>query len=55
MDFISIVLIVLGLCAFETISSIDNAVINADVLHTMEPKSRKWFLILGLIQKNLLY
>jgi hypothetical protein len=39
---------VLGLCLFETISSIDNAIINAEVLHTMKPKSRKWFLIWGL-------
>lgn len=48
MDFISIVLIVAGLCAFETISSIDNAIINAEVLHTMKPKARRWFLIWGL-------
>ena len=44
-DIVSIVLIILGLCLFETISSIDNAVINADVLHTMKPKARRWFLI----------
>jgi hypothetical protein len=42
-------LTVIGLCAFETISSIDNAVINADVLSTMQPKARKWFLLWGLI------
>lgn len=49
MDFISIILIVLGLCLFETISSIDNAVVNADVLSTMGKKARKWFLLWGLI------
>lgn len=48
-DIISIILIILGLCVFETISSIDNAVINADVLHTMKPRARKWFLLWGLL------
>lgn len=42
-------LIILGLCLFETISSIDNAVINAEVLDTMGQKSRKWFLSWGLL------
>lgn len=42
-------LIIVGLCLFETIASIDNAVINADVLATMQPKARKWFLFWGLI------
>jgi len=45
---ISMLITVLGLCLFETISSIDNAIINAEVLHTMQAKSRKWFLIWGL-------
>lgn len=48
MDFISIALIVAGLVLFETISSIDNAVINAEVLSTMGKKARRWFLIWGL-------
>lgn len=43
------ILIVLGLVAFEVISSIDNAVINAEVLSTMQPKARRWFLIWGLL------
>jgi hypothetical protein len=43
------VLVVLGLCLFETISSIDNAIINAQVLSTMQAKARKWFLLWGLI------
>jgi len=41
------ILTVLGLCLFEIISSIDNAVINAEVLSTMSKKSRRWFLIYG--------
>src|SRR3989338_3895655 len=43
-----IILSVLGLCVFEVISSIDNAVVNADVLATMDKKWRKWFLIWGI-------
>lgn len=38
---------VLGLCLFEIISSIDNAVINAEVLSTMGKKGRRWFLLWG--------
>jgi uncharacterized protein len=48
-DILSIILIVVGLCLFETISSIDNAIINAQVLSTMGKKARKWFLLWGLI------
>lgn len=43
------ILIVLGLVTFEVISSIDNAVINAEVLSTMGAKARRWFLIWGLL------
>jgi len=43
------IIIVLGLCLFETIASIDNAVINAEVLSTMQPKARRWFLIYGIL------
>lgn len=46
---LTMILIVLGLVAFEVISSIDNAVINAEVLSTMQPKARRWFLIWGLL------
>ncbi|MBU3978387.1 DUF475 domain-containing protein, partial [Patescibacteria group bacterium] len=49
MDLGSILLIILGLCLFETISSIDNAVINAEVLSTMGQKARKWFLLWGML------
>ena len=48
MDIISILLIIAGLCLFETISSIDNAIINAEVLSTMGERARRWFLIWGL-------
>lgn len=43
------ILTVAGLCLFETISSIDNAIINAEVLSTMQEKARRWFLFWGLI------
>lgn len=46
---VELVLIVAGLCLFETISSIDNAIINAQVLSTMGAKARRWFLMWGII------
>ena len=49
MDIFSILLIIAGLCLFETITSIDNAIINAEVLSTMSQKARRWFLIWGLL------
>lgn len=45
----SILLTVAGLALFETVSSVDNAVINAEVLRTMRPAARRWFLLWGLI------
>ncbi len=49
MDILSIILIVSGLILFETVSSIDNAVINAQVLSTMSERARRWFLLWGLL------
>ncbi len=49
MDIVTIILIVAGLVLFETVSSIDNAVINAEVLSTMSQKARRWFLLYGLL------
>jgi len=34
---------------FETITSIDNAIINAEVLSTMSERAKRWFLIWGLL------
>lgn len=42
-------MVVIGLIIFETISSIDNAIINAEVVGTMKPKARKWFLTWGIL------
>lgn len=49
MSIATITLTVLGLALFETISSIDNAIINAEVLTTMGKKARRWFLSWGII------
>ena len=49
MDIASMILVVVGLCLFETVSSIDNAVINAEVLGTMSQKARRWFLRWGIL------
>jgi hypothetical protein len=49
MDIASAILIVVGLILFETISSIDNAIINAGVLSGMGKKARQWFLWWGLL------
>jgi len=46
---LEILLVVLGLCVFEIISSVDNAIINAHVLKTMPEKFRKIFLFWGII------
>ncbi|MFA6214952.1 MAG: DUF475 domain-containing protein [Patescibacteria group bacterium] len=45
----SFIIIILGLCLFEIISSVDNAVINAHVLKTMPEKYRKIFLFWGIL------
>ncbi|MBF8249459.1 MAG: hypothetical protein HW400_60 [Candidatus Levybacteria bacterium] len=42
-----IILTILGLSLFEIITSIDNAIINAEVLRGMSQKARRWFLLWG--------
>ncbi|MDO8657124.1 MAG: DUF475 domain-containing protein [Candidatus Levybacteria bacterium] len=48
MDILFAALTIFGLSLFEIISSIDNAVINAEVLSTMGQKARRFFLTWGL-------
>jgi len=48
-DVLAIVVIISGLMLFETVSSIDNAIINAQVLSTMGRQARRWFLSWGLL------
>lgn len=42
-------LIIIGLALFESVSSIDNAVINAEVLSRMGSKARRFFLSWGIL------
>jgi len=49
MGIFSIILVIAGLSLFEIVNSIDNAVINAEVLSTVGAKMRKWFLRWGII------
>lgn len=49
MDFGFILLTILGLSLFEIITSIDNAIINAEVLKGMSQKARRWFLLWGIL------
>lgn len=49
MDFAFIILTILGLTIFEVITSIDNAIINAEVLSGMSKKGQQWFLVWGFL------
>ena len=48
MDILIAALTIVGLSLFELVSSIDNAVINADVLSNMSHWARRWFLTWGM-------
>jgi hypothetical protein len=48
MDITTAVLTIIGLAVFESITSIDNAIINAEVLATMQERARRWFLTWGI-------
>lgn len=48
MDLAVAILTIAGLVLFETITSIDNAIINAEVLNTMGARARRWFLTWGI-------
>ncbi len=49
LDIFSLALVIAGLCLFEIISGIDNAIINAEVLSTMQERAKRWFLLWGLL------
>lgn len=49
MTLTGIVLTIAGLALFESITSIDNAIINAEVLATMGKRARRWFLTWGIL------
>ncbi|HEY4477792.1 MAG TPA: DUF475 domain-containing protein [Candidatus Paceibacterota bacterium] len=48
MAMLAAIFTIIGLVLFETISSVDNAIINAEVLGTMGKKARRWFLTWGM-------
>lgn len=48
-NLFSALLTIAGLSLFETVSSIDNAIINAEVLTTMQARARRWFLLWGIV------
>lgn len=48
MEWISIILIVVGLALFEVVSGVDNAVLNAETLTNMHRRSRRIFLTWGM-------
>jgi hypothetical protein len=49
LSIFAIIITIIGLSVFEIVSSIDNAVINAEVLSTMGEKAKRWFLRWGII------
>ena len=49
MEIAFLLLTVFGLALFEIITSIDNAIINAEVLSGMSKKAQRWFLVWGFL------
>ncbi len=45
----SALITIIGLSLFEAVSSVDNAIINAEVLSTMGARARRWFLTWGML------
>jgi len=45
----TVIFTIVGLSLFEIISSVDNAIINAEVLSTMSKRARRWFLTWGML------
>jgi hypothetical protein len=48
-EILLIALTILGLSLFEIITSVDNAIINAEVLSGMSQRARRWFLLWGFL------
>ena len=49
MEFLFIIITIFGLSLFEIITSVDNAIINAEVLSTMSERAKRWFLFWGIL------
>ncbi|MBP7006568.1 MAG: DUF475 domain-containing protein [Candidatus Pacebacteria bacterium] len=48
MEMLTAIFTIIGLVLFEAVSSVDNAIINAEVLSTMGKRARRWFLTWGM-------
>ncbi len=42
-------LVIVGLALFESVTGIDNAIINSETLSGMKPRARRWFLTWGIL------
>jgi len=49
MEIFSLLLVVLALCLFEMVNSIDNAIIDADILNGVKKKSRRVFMVFDIL------
>ncbi|HMK16361.1 MAG TPA: DUF475 domain-containing protein, partial [Methanomicrobiales archaeon] len=49
MEIATAILTIAGLVLFETVTSLDNAIINAEVLSTIAAWARRWFLTWVLV------
>ena len=49
MHVIPAVLIICGLALFESITGVDNAIINSETLSDASPRARRWFLTWGIL------
>jgi len=49
MEILFIIITIFGLSLFEIITSVDNAIINAEVLSTMSERAKRWFLFWGIL------
>ncbi|MDD2680732.1 MAG: DUF475 domain-containing protein [Patescibacteria group bacterium] len=47
--FLHALVVIFGLCLFEIITSVDNAIINANILKTLGDKYRRFFLFWGIL------
>lgn len=46
--WLHLLIVIVGLCLFEIISSVDNAIVNANILKTMPKKYQRIFLVWGI-------
>ena len=49
MHILSAILTIFGLALFESVTGVDNAIINAETLSDASPRARRWFLTWGIV------